>query len=404
MLRHRFGWDIPSRSMFSRVECKNMNSVRKPPNQRTIVLLGIGHTNAHVLKQWVDHPIDRCDLVCISPFPIATYSGMLPGTLGEQFTEEEMQIDLRVMADRAGATLIVAKATFIDLDSNQICFSDHVPVPFDVLSIGIGSKPAGWNEHESSLIVPTKPMQTFVRRLSERIDCVSDPKVINKRVAIVGGGVASVEILLCLHEHLRKQGRLDQVQLHLFSRSPSVGDELNARSQETILRLLAERNIETHFNSTVTQVSDESLTTNSGKTIPFEAVVWATGAAPPIILHQTRLDTDDRGFIATSDTLQSLSHQHVFAVGDAGTVIRSPAPKAGVTAVRQSPILWHNLRAFIENAPMKKFRSRKTFLKILNTGDGKGLLDYGWFSFHAKWCWTLKTWIDRRFIRQFPSP
>ncbi|EKJ99648.1 pyridine nucleotide-disulfide oxidoreductase family protein [Rhodopirellula baltica SH28] len=390
--------------MFSRVECKNMNSVRKPPTQKKIVLLGIGHTNAHVLKQWADHPIAHCDLICISPFPVATYSGMLPGTLGEQFTEEEMQIDLRAMADQAGATLIIAKSTSIDLDTNQIHFSDHVPVSFDVLSIGIGSMPAGWNEHESPLIVPTKPMQTFLRRLSERIDCVDDSKSTNKRVAIVGGGVASIEIALCLHEHLRKQGRLDRVQLDLFSRSPSVSDELNARSQETILQLLAARNIQTHFNSAVTEIGDDSLTTSEGKTLPFDAVVWATGAAPPTILHQTQLDTDDHGFVATFDTLQSLSHQHVFSVGDAGTIVRNPAPKAGVTAVRQSPILWHNLRAFVAETPLKRFRSRKTFLKILNTGDGKGLLDYGWFSFHARWCWTLKTWIDRRFIRQFPSP
>ena len=38
---------------------------------------------------------------------------------------------------------------------------------------------------------------------------------------------------------------------------------------------------------------------------------------------------------------------------------------------------------------------------MLNTGDGKALLEYGWLTLHARWCWLLKTWIDKRFVRKF---
>ena len=136
-----------------------------------IVLLGIGHTNAHVVKEWASDPIPGCTLTCISKFPTATYSGMLPGTLGRQFSDDEMRIDLQGLVDRAGATLILAETCGLDLDTGEVCFSDHDPIPFDALSIGVGSVPAGWKQHaESPLLVPTKPMQTFLSRLSDRLE------------------------------------------------------------------------------------------------------------------------------------------------------------------------------------------------------------------------------------------
>ena len=48
---------------------------------KPIVLLGIAHTNAYVVKEWASDPIPGCMLTCISKFPKATYSGMLPGRL-----------------------------------------------------------------------------------------------------------------------------------------------------------------------------------------------------------------------------------------------------------------------------------------------------------------------------------
>ena len=91
---------------------------------RSIVLLGVGHTNAHILKEWASDPIPDCRLVCISQYPTATYSGMLPGTLAGQFSPNEMQIDLEKLVSRAGATLIRADVTSVDWKQRVLKFSD----------------------------------------------------------------------------------------------------------------------------------------------------------------------------------------------------------------------------------------------------------------------------------------
>jgi len=57
-----------------------------PPNlpEHDVVLLGVGHTNAHVLRMWRMEPIRGARLTCVSNSPVATYSGMLPGVLAGQ--------------------------------------------------------------------------------------------------------------------------------------------------------------------------------------------------------------------------------------------------------------------------------------------------------------------------------
>ncbi|TWU10698.1 NADH dehydrogenase-like protein YjlD [Allorhodopirellula heiligendammensis] len=371
---------------------------------KRIVLLGIGHTNANVVRQWATDPIPGSTLTCISNFPTATYSGMLPGTLGGQFDDEEMRIDLPKLADRAGATLLLADTCGLDLVDGRIHFSDHDSISFDALSIGVGSVPANSQEHANSpLLIPIKPMQTFLERLETRLQARSstmghDPT----KIAIVGGGVAGVEIAFCLQEQFTERA-LHDTRIEIFTSSEHVAAGMSERGVRRIKRLLTKRGNQVHAGHRVTTVGESEIVLDDGCRHVVDAVIWATGAAAPPVLSKLGLRTDDRGFIATGPTLQTLSDPRVFAVGDSGTILQSPSPKAGVYAVRQSPILWHNIRALATGGTMQQFKPQRSFLKLLNTGDGKALLEYGMFVAHARWCWRLKTWIDKRFVSEFQS-
>lgn len=325
---------------------------------------------------------------------------MLPGTLGGQFRDDEMRIDLQELAGRAGAKLILADTCGLDLESGEIHFSDHDPISFDLLSIGVGSMPAGWQQHaDSPLMVPIKPMQTFLRRLDEHLQVSERPR----RIAIVGGGVAGVEIACCLQQRLCKIDQDNESTIEIYTSSDRVADGMTQRSIRRIEKLLTSRNVPVHVGHRVVDLGNAEVMLDDGQTHPADCVIWATGAVAPPVLGTLGLQTDDRGFIATSDTLQSLTDPRIFAVGDSGTDIRIPSPKAGVYAVRQCPILWHNLRSSVTGGTMKSFSPQSDFLKILNTGDGNALLQFRWFTAHARWCLKLKTWIDKRFVRDFQT-
>ncbi len=368
---------------------------------RTVVLLGVGHTNAHILKEWARNPVPDCRLVCISRFLTATYSGMLPGTLAGQFSPDEMQIDLQKLVARAGATLILADVTSVDWSRRVLHFDNAESLKFDILSIGVGSRPAGLLEENAACLVPIKPMQTFLQRLDERLDIVAPKPGQLLKIAIVGGGVASIEIALCLQRRLHFDFPQANIRIRILTSADEIVDELPTPSIKRVRLILQARGIQVVTQSRVTDADDSSITINGVDRQSADCVIWSTGAAAPPVLSRLGLPEDSRGFLATKPTLQSTVDPLVFAVGDSGSIPETPFPKAGVYAVRQSPILWHNIKALLNGGPLLEFKPQSDFLKLLNTGDGRALLLYKSLTVHARWCWILKTWIDRKFLKNF---
>ncbi len=97
-----------------------------------------------------------------------------------------------------------------------------------------------------------------------------------------------------------------------------------------------------------------------------------------------------------------MGHDEFFAVGDCAAWTAGPGlAKAGVYAVRQGPVLAHNLIARIRGERLRAYRPQRDFLSLLNLGDG-GAIGTKWgVSVEGRAVFALKDWIDRRFVRRF---
>jgi len=114
------------------------------------------------------------------------------------------------------------------------------------------------------------------------------------------------------------------------------------------------------------------------------------------------LEKDERGFLATKPTLQSLSSDAIYAVGDSGTIIGNETDKAGVFAVRQGPFLWQNIRNQIDgDRRQAPYDPQRDYLKLINTADGKSIAQRKGRGHYAKWCWWLKDRIDKKFMEMY---
>ena len=176
----------------------------KELGRNTIVLLGAGHTNAHVLRMWKMKPIENAQLVCVSNYPIATYSGMMPGVLAGQYSVPEMEIDLVRFCASAGVRLVLGNVTGIDREQRELQFADRPPLAYEYLSVGVGSRPTikGVEVKDDSKLVAVKPMQTFLERLQAHLRTTAKSPT-KPRIAIVGGGIGSIEIAFCLHRRIK---------------------------------------------------------------------------------------------------------------------------------------------------------------------------------------------------------
>lgn len=370
-------------------------------NPKRIILLGMGHTHCHIARQWKSNPLVGGELICVSNSPKATYSGMLPGVLAGDFPKESMDINLDLFCASAGAQLVLDDECKIDTRNRVLEFNNHPPLSFDLLSIGVGSRPTIPQELENSdCIVPIKPMQTFLPRLKSELDRLQKERSFFVRCCIVGGGVAGIEVAFCLQAHLK--GLFKKVDLSIVTASDEIAEGAARSTQRKLKQLLSERRIKIITGQRVSKVSsDRTIEFDSGHNVQYDLIFWATSASAPQWFSNLGLAVDGQGFLRTRRTLQSVDCDDVFVVGDSGSLDGFSVPKAGVIAVRQGPVLWTNLNKRLIGNRLVEYRPQSRFLKLINTGDQKAIVEYGRWSAHTRWAWKLKRRIDTRFIEPY---
>jgi len=316
---------------------------------------------------------------------------MVPGVVAGHYPPGECRIDLVALATRAGARFIQDSAAGVDPARREVTTARGERLRYDVLSLDTGSSAgdlAGAAEH-SLRVRPVEPFLAGWERLRE-----STKRGEIRRIAVIGGGAAGVEVLLAMRHGLAGVA----VEFALFSELLILAGH---GARRRIVRILGERGVAVHAGRKVVAAGESGLELEGGGRFEAQAAVWATGAYAPSWIAHSGLATDTRGFVAVSDTLQSRSCPEVFAAGDVATVIGEPRPKSGVFAVRQGPVLARNLRRALAGKAPERFRSPSRSLALISCGDPYAVASWGRFSLEGAWVWRWKDRIDRRFVERY---
>ena len=356
-----------------------------------LLLVGGGHSHLAVLKSFGDTPVKGVRLALLSPSRHAFYSGMVPGVVAGHYRPEDCRIDLGALAARAGARFLEDSAVGVDPARREVITENGERLAYDFLSLDIGSsagEPAGAGEH-SLRIHPFEPFLAGWERLRE-----SAGRGEVRRILVVGGGAAGIEVLLAMQHGLSGA----DAEFALFSELPILAGHAARRR---IARILGARGVPVHSGRKVVAASKDGIELEGGERFEAQAAVWATGASAPSWIAQSGLATDARGFVAVSETLQSRSCPEIFAAGDVATVIGEPRPKSGVFAVRQGPVLARNLRRALAGEAPEPFHSPSRSLALISCGDPYAVASWGRFSLEGAWVWRWKDRIDRSFVERY---
>ena len=93
----------------------------------------------------------------------------------------------------------------------------------------------------------------------------------------------------------------------------------------------------------------------------------------------------------------------MFGGGDCIYFENQPLDKVGVYAVRENPILYHNLMAALEETPLQPFDPGGDYLLIFNVGGGEGVLRKRWLLLEGRLAFFIKDYIDRKFMKEFQA-
>ena len=376
------------------------------PILRDIVLIGGGHSHVGVLKSFGMNPIPGVRLTLICTDMHTPYSGMLPGYVAGHYDYDEVHIDLSRLAAFAGARLYRDEVIGIDRSSQKVICKSRPAVPYDQLSINIGSTPQldgvpGAAEHA----VAVKPIRNFNDRWLQLLERVKTHAG-KTTIAVVGAGAGGVELLLAMQFRLRNElARLgrnpDELTFHLLTSSDTILPTHNAGVRSRFDAVLAQRGVLVHRQAEVTQVNKGVLTTSTGQELQADEIIWVTRAGGAAWLKNTGLQLDAEGFIEVKDTLQTVNDPLIYAAGDIASMVNFKLEKAGVFAVRQGKPLTENLRRAVGGTALEAYRPQTNWLALISTGDKYAVASRAWLGFAGAWVWQWKDWIDQRFMRKF---
>jgi NADH dehydrogenase FAD-containing subunit len=364
-----------------------------------LVLVGGGHAHMVTLAN-IDSFVGKGHRVTvIGPSEHHYYSGMGPGMLGGIYSPSDVRFATKHVVEKQGGVFVLGKAVRVRPDERQIELESGETVSYDVVSFNAGSYVPRLNlSEETENIYPVKPIERLINAQA-RIKALALRRSIT--IGILGGGPSSVEIAGNIR-HLTSGYGANQPRVKIFA-----GERLMAKYPEgvrsRIKKSLKSHGVEIHTKGFVQTIEPDGIILESGERYNLDLIFLAIGVKPNAIFERSGIPTGPDGGMVVNSCLQSIAYPEMFGGGDCIYFQDQPLDKVGVYAVRQNPVLHHNLMAALEDEPLQVFRPGGDYLLIFNMGGGKGVLRKKWLTFDGRLAFIIKDYIDKKFMKTFQA-
>jgi NADH dehydrogenase FAD-containing subunit len=364
-----------------------------------LVLIGGGHAHMVTLANLHTFVEKGHRVTVVGPSDHHYYSGMGPGMLGKTYTPAEIRFATRQVVEKQGGIFIRDKAKRILPEEKKVMLASGESIAYDVVSFNAGSYvPRLDLPEDTPNVYSVKPIEKLMQAQARILELVAQKKI---RIGILGGGPSSAEVAGNIWQLSRDAGAM-MPDITIFA-----GNRFMSRFPENVRykvqRSLTQRGIEIKADGYVQSVNSGTVTLASGQTQPLDFIFLAMGVKPNPIFENSGLPTGPDGGLRVNEFLQSIANPEMFGGGDCIYFEKQPLDKVGVYAVRQNPVLYHNLMAALEGTPLQPFNPGGDYLLIFNLGGGVGILKKRWLLLKGKLAFMIKDYIDRKFMKKFQA-
>jgi NADH dehydrogenase FAD-containing subunit len=218
---------------------------------------------------------------------------------------------------------------------------------------------------------------------------------------VVGGGPAALEVAGNLHRLVHDAGG-SQARIMVFAGRkflPGLHERIRKRAEKNFSR----RKIEVIEGGYVRRLGRSQVEVDSGRSFACDLTLLALGVKPSPLFVDSGLQTGPGGGLLVNEYLQNPDYPEIFGGGDCIYFAKQPLGKVGVYAVREDPVLYHNLEASLNKKQLRTFDPGGDYLLIYNLGDGTGIFHKGRVTFGGRPAFWIKDWIDRKFMKRFQA-
>jgi len=366
---------------------------------KELILVGGGHAHLTILKQLRQFSARGHRVTLVSPSPFHDYSGLGPGLLSGKVRLTEARFNIARMVSIRGGLFIEAAATEIDPEQRKLLLDNGRSLTYDVISFNSGSTVTLPMPKAAigKTIFPVKPIANLFHA---RQKIVTTARTSNNRLRllVIGGGPSGCEVTGNLQSLIHNEKiAADIIQIagtRLLNRFP-----VQVRNQ--VRTLLAGQEFQLHEGLHVNKLTANRAELDDNRTLDFDFAFVASGISATGPFLNSPLSGEKRAGLIVNQFLQAPNHPEIFGGGDCVNFQNQPLDKVGVHAVRQGPVLRHNIMAALEKKKLQRFQPQSKYLLIFNLGLGRSVATgYGlcWSGYPALW---LKTLLDSRFIKKF---
>lgn len=364
-----------------------------------LLLVGGGHAHMVTLANLHKFIEKNHRVTVIGPSAYHYYSGMGPGMLGNVYSPDDVRFATKHGVEKKGGAFILGKVVRVDPVGKIVHLESGERVSYDVLSFNTGSYVPLLNVKENERDIYTvKPIEKLLDAQARILELLMEKKIC---VGIIGGGPSSVEIAGNVWRLSRDHGK-NMPEIRIFA-----GKKLMSRFPENIrkkaIKSLVKRGIKIIESEYVKEVKTGQIVLESGECYESDFIFLALGVRPSPIFKESGLPLGPDEGLLVNEYLQSVEYPEIFGGGDCIYFENQPLDKAGVYAVRENPVLYHNLMASLEGKALIPFDPGGGYLLIFNMGDGTGIFYKKPLLFGGKLAFIIKDYIDRKFIKRFQS-
>ncbi|MGX1778115.1 NAD(P)/FAD-dependent oxidoreductase [Nocardia brasiliensis] len=209
-----------------------------------------------------------------------------------------------------GVEFVQGWATSLDPASGHVLVDGTRTLPYDELIYALGSSTdtdivPGAADHAWTLNDPRA-----AHRFAERLNVVAAQ---GGTVAVCGGGLTGIEAAAEIAENH------PGLRVTLIS-SGAPGAMMSDKARAYLNRVFDRLGVVREIGRAVTKVLPDAVELAGGTVVPADLTLWTTGVRVAPLAAAAGIATDERGLIVVDETLRSVSHPNIHAVGDAAAI------------------------------------------------------------------------------------
>lgn len=365
-------------------------------SKRHLVLVGAGHAHLETIAALRDIISDSAAVTVMSLGAYQYYSGMGPGLLAGHYSPGQVRFNVKALVESRGARFVEERVTRINAGEKTLQMESGTSIPYDVASFNVGSViNTGPLEIMHDRMITVKPVE---RLFAARCGITRGLETAAVDVVVVGGGAAGVEI--AANSSVLGAGLPNKPRVTLLTRG-QILRQFPAAVRKRALKKLTDLGVTVMENAVVIGNSSETISIEGSADLHFDYALIATGTRPPALFQESGIPVGETGGLLVNEHLHSPQHPEIFGGGDCIDYGPRALKKVGVYAVRENPILLHNIKASLGQQPLESFEPQKHYHLALNMGDGSGISYRSPFIVSGKIAFKLKDYIDTAFMRRF---